>query len=59
MKKCLVLSKFNNTEEKHNTGLWFLVDETEVEQLIEKLGPRFIFQFDLDEAQDEPLLSSF
>lgn len=59
MSKCLILAKIVKTEEKHNTGLWFLVDKSEEEQIIQTLGDRFIFSFELDESKDEPLLKSF
>lgn len=59
MNKCLILAKPKETEEKHNAGLWFLVDATEEAQLIEMLGSKFIFSFSLNEIDDETLLRNF
>lgn len=59
MNKCLILAKLKESDEKHNTGFWFLVDKGEEEQVIAALGNKFIFSFDLDENKDEPLIKSF
>lgn len=59
MNKCLILAKLKESDEKHNAGFWFLVDKSESEQVIQSLGNKFIFSFDLDETNDEPLLKSF
>lgn len=56
--KCLILAKLKIASEKHNAGVWFLVDKPEEQQTIDALGEKFIFSFDLDETKDEPFLKS-
>lgn len=58
MKKCLILSKLKNSVEKHNVGIWILVDKSEEDQTIQGLGDNFIFSFELDETDDETFLKT-
>jgi hypothetical protein len=58
MSKCLILAKLKLSAEKHNVGVWILVDKAEESQTIQSLGEKFIFSFELDETNDETLLKN-
>ena len=58
MNKCLILAKLH-AEENNKFGVWTLVEKDQEDKIIEELGERFVFSFELNEINDEPFLKNF